>query len=210
VELAFSVPADGRRHVVAKEVLARWTRAPRNEHLRVSVVRVLVRRAMDPGCPPRPIGCGSVETTRDDQLTRGPSGEWNFYWSVAGTWSIWKPLVFHPRDGQVLRPHVAADVWVPRGRRFSVLVWPRECDYGTLALGGDDALYPCPKQPEFGNRSGDDVPGGTLFSFRSPARALGRHAANARVAGSTCPPANRRGCYAVTIDVRRVGERGPG
>jgi hypothetical protein len=152
-----------------------------------------------------PVGCGSVETTRDDQLTTGPEGEWNFYWSVAGVWSRWLPLVLRPHDGQVLHPRVATDVWLPRGRPFDVTVWTRECDYGTFALGGDDALFPCPKQQEFGNRAGDDVPGGTLFSFGSPARALGRHTADARLAGSTCPTVNRRGCYAVTIRVVRIG-----
>jgi hypothetical protein len=202
--VSFTIPRDGRRHVVAKQIVVSAARAPRLEHLRVSVDRVLVRRAMDPGCPPQPPGCGSRETTRDDQLSHGPTGEWNFYWSVAGTWSQWKPLVFKARDGQTLRPRVHADVWVQRGHPFRIVVWPRECDYGTLLLGGSGAMYPCPRQDEFGNRSGDDVPGGVLFSFGSPARALGRHSANARLAGSTCPRANRRGCYAITIRVRRV------
>jgi hypothetical protein len=203
VELRFTIPRDGRRHVVAKQVLAGWA-APRSEHLRVTVTRVLVRRAMDPGCPPQPPGCGTPETMRDDQLTHGPTGEWNFYWNVAGVWSQWKPLVFRVRDGQVLRPRVATDVWVPRGRPFRVTVWPRECDYGTLKVGGAGAPYPCPQQEEFGNRAGDDVPGGALFSFRSPARALGLHTTNGRLAGSTCPPVNKRGCYALTIRVSRI------
>jgi hypothetical protein len=203
VNVAFTIPHDGKRHVVAKQVFAGWS-APRAQHLRVSVTRVLIHRAMDPGCPPQPPGCGSKETTRDDQLTHGPTGEWNFYWDVAGLWSLWRPLVFNVRDGQRLRPHVSTDVWVQRGHPFRVLVWPRECDYGTLERGGSGALYPCPRQQEFGNRSGDDVPGGILFSFRSPARALGVHTANARLAGSTCPRSNKRGCYAVTIRVRRL------
>ena len=147
---------------------------------------------------------GARETTRDDQLTHGPTGEWNFYWNVAGVWSQWRPLVFQARDGQVLHPRVSTDFWIPRGRALRVTVWPRECDYGTLKLGGAGAMYPCPKQEEFGNRAGDDVPGGALFSFRSPDRALGLHTTNGRLAGSTCPRSNTRGCYAVTIRVRRL------
>jgi hypothetical protein len=203
VNVSFTIPRDGTRHVVAKQVFAGWA-APRSNHLRVSVARVLVRRAMDPGCPPQPPGCGTRETTRDDQLTHGPTGEWNFYWNVAGVWSQWRPLAFEARDGQMLRPRVSTDVWIPRGRPLRVTVWPRECDYGTLKLGGAGAMYPCPKQEEFGNRAGDDVPGGALFSFRSPDRALGLHTKNGRLAGSTCPRSNTRGCYAVTIRVRRL------
>jgi hypothetical protein len=85
-----------------------------------------------------------------------------------------------------------------------VLVWPRECDWGTLTLGGDGAMFPCPKQPGAGARAGDDVPGGALATFRSPAAAIGTRTVNASLAGSTCPPVNRHGCYALTYRLVRL------
>ena len=134
----------------------------------------------------------------------GPTGEWNFYPDVAGVWSLWKPLVWNVRDGQTIRPKQHVDVWVPRGKPFRVFVWTRECDWGTLKLGGDGALFPCPKQAGAGARPGDDVPGGALVTFRSPAAAIGARTVNASLAGSTCPAVNRNGCYAVTFTIRRL------
>jgi hypothetical protein len=204
-KLTFTIPKDGRRHVVAKEVFVS-RKAPPPTHLRVTFDSVLVRRSMDPGCvPAAPPGCGTLETTRDDQVSHGPRGEWNFYSDVAGVWSAWRPRVWSVRDGQTIRPGKSVDVWLPSGRPWRVLVWTRECDWGTLARAGSGALAPCPKQPEVGDRGGDDVPGAALATFRSPAAALGPHAVNSSLAGSTCPPANRLGCYRVTFTVRRVG-----
>jgi len=203
--LVFSMPGDGRRHVLARRVFVRTT-AQRTEHLRVTFDKVLIRRAMDPGCIPlKTPPCGSVETTREDQVSYGPTGEWNFYSDVAGVWSLWKPFVWNVRDGQTIRPRVSFDVRLPRGKPFRVFMWPRECDWGTLKLGGDSGLFPCPKQGGAGARGGDDVPGGALVSFRSPAAAIGTRTVNASLAGSTCPPANRNGCYAVTFTIRRAG-----
>ena len=202
VSVDFTVPHDGRRHVIAKEVFVGRTRAARWQHLRVSVSRVLIRRAMDPAClPEKQPPCGSPETTREDQVSHGPTGEWNFYWDVAGVWSLWKPNVFHLRDGQTIHPRESADVWVPRGSSFRVLVWPRECDWGTLKLGTATALYPCPTQQEVGNRAGDDVPGATLATIRTP----GVHRLAYRWQFTTCPRApNPNGCYAVDLRVRRI------
>jgi hypothetical protein len=203
LRVSFFVPADGRRHVVAKEVFAGRSRAPRWQHFRVSVAKVLIRRSMDPGCVPltQP-PCGSPETTRDDQVSHGPNGEWNFYWDVGGGWSLWKPNVFSVRDGQTIHPRVSADLWVPRGGSFRILVWPRECDWGTLRLGTASALYPCPTQPEVGNRGGDDVPGATLATVHGP----GSRALLYQWRFSTCPrAANPRGCYAAVVRVRRIG-----
>ncbi|MHB8642921.1 MAG: hypothetical protein ACYDA3_08560 [Gaiellaceae bacterium] len=203
--LRFTIPPDGKRHIVAKEVFVAARTAP-VEHLRVSFDSVLIRRSMDPGCiPAKTPPCGSVETTLQDQVTRGPTGEWNFYSDVAGVWSLWKPYVWNVRDGQRIRPRKSVDVYIPRGKPFRIFLWTRECDWGTLALGGDGALFPCPKQGEAGARAGDDVPGAALVAFRSPAAAIGTRTVNAGLAGSTCPAVNVNGCYAVTLTIRRVG-----
>ncbi len=203
--LLLTIPEDGKRHVVAKEIFVRAAQPARVDHLRVTFDRVLIRRAMDPGCiPTAPPGCGTAETTRDDQVTRGPTGEWNFYSDVAGVWSLWKPYVWNVRDGQTVRPRRSFDVWLPRGKALRVFVWPRECDWGALKLGGGGALFPCPKQAGAGARGGDDVPGAALAVFRSAAAALGTHTVNASLAGSTCPAVNKKGCYAVTFTVGRV------
>jgi hypothetical protein len=201
--LAFVIPKDGKRHVVAKRVFAGWTlRNPASRHLRVSVEKVLIRRSMDPGClPEKSPPCGTPESTHEDQVSHGPTGEWNFYWDVAGIWSLWKPHVWRVRDGQTIRPKQEVDVYVPRGRSFRVLVWPRECDWGRLALGGSGALFPCPAQPEAGVRSGDDVPGALLASFRGP----GTKTLASQWGIGSCPRgSNPKGCYTVTIRVRRV------
>jgi hypothetical protein len=201
--LTFVVPKDGRRHVLAKEVFVRPIQA--TAHVRVTFDKVLVRRAMDPGCiPAAPPGCGTPETTRDDQVSRGPAGEWNFYSDVAGVWSLWTPHVWHASDGQTLRPRKSVDVWLPSARSWRVLVWARECDWGTLALSGSGALFPCPRQTEVGNRGGEDVPGAATVTFRSIASSLGTHDVNSSNGGSTCPAVNKSGCYRVTFTVRRM------
>jgi hypothetical protein len=205
--IAFTIPHDGRRHVVALRVFARWAaRRSTPLHYRVSVEKILIRRAMDPACiPQRTAPCGTPQTTREDQVSHGPTGEWNVYWSVGGNWSLWKPTVLRPRDGQTLRPKVSTDVWVPRGKRWRVFVWPRECDWGTLALGGSGALFPCPKQGEAGVRAGDDVPGGTLKTFTAGERVEGLHTLANLWPIASCPRgANPSGCYDVTIRVRRI------
>ena len=70
--------------LVAQRVLAGWTRARRPEHLRVRFVRLLVRRAMDPGCANGRPACGSKETTHGEQGS-APPGEWNVYVEAAGS-----------------------------------------------------------------------------------------------------------------------------
>jgi hypothetical protein len=206
IGIVFRIPADGKRHVVAKRFFAGWSlHKPRSVHYRVSVERVLIRRAMDPAClPQRAAPCGTPQTTHEDQVTKAP-GEWNFYWDVAGVWSRWKPNVFRVRDGQTIRPKRSVDVYVPRGKSWRVFVWARECDWGTLALGGSGALFPCPKQGEVGNRSGDDVPGGMLKIFKAGSSAVGTHRLVPQWRVGSCPrAANPRGCYEVTIRVRRL------
>jgi hypothetical protein len=202
--LTFSIPADGKRHVVAKQIFVATKRTPVT-HLRVTFDKVLIRRSMDPGCiPAAPAGCGTPETTRDDQVTRGPVGEWTFYSDVAGVWSLWKPNVWNVREGQTIRPRTSFDVWAASARPLRVFVWPRECDWASLSRGGGGPMFPCPKQSEVGNRGGDDVPGAAAVTFRSPAAALGTHSVDSSNAGSTCPASNRLGCYRVTFTVRRL------
>jgi hypothetical protein len=204
-QVLITIPEDGKRHVVAKQVFA-TTQAAATTHLRVSFDKVLIRRAMDPGCIPAALpGCGTPETTRDDQVTKGPTGEWTFVSDVAGVWSLWKkPLVWNVRDGQTISPRQSFDVYIPNGRPVRVFVWPHECDWASLSRGGGGPLYPCPKQPEVGNRGGDDVPGAAFVQFRSAAAALGTHTVNSSNAGSTCPTSNVHGCYRVTFTVRRI------
>jgi hypothetical protein len=204
IVFAVTVP-HGKHVVVAKRIFASRTKRP-VDHLRVTFDKILIRRSMDPGCIPNaPPGCGSAETTRDDQVTRGPAGEWNFYSDVGGDWSLWKPLVWTVRDGQTIRPRISFDVYAPRARPFRVFVWPRECDWASLSRGGGGPMFPCPRQSEVGNRGGDDVPGAALASFTSPGAALGTHAVNSSNAGSTCPATpNPHGCYRVTFTVRRI------
>lgn len=203
--ISFTIPSDGKRHIVAKKFFITTKPAP-TTHLRVTFETILIRRSMDPGCIPKALpGCGTPETTRDDQVTRGPTGEWTFVSDVAGIWSQWKkPLVWNVRDGQTIRPRQAFDVYVPNGRRVRVFVWPHECDWASLSRGGGGPMYPCPRQSEVGNRGGDDVPGAAFVQFRSPAAALGTHAVNSSNAGSTCPTSNAHGCYRVTFTVRRM------
>jgi hypothetical protein len=199
--------ARGRRVVVAKQFFFGWKpvdRAKRPVHLRVSLRSLLVRRAMDPGCPgAREIACGSTQTTLGRQISR-PPGEWNVYWNVGGIWGQWDPAVLRPRDGQILRGRQTVDLYVPRGEPWRLFLYARECDFGSLSMGGPSPLAPCPRSTEVGDPIGDDSAGSVEVRFRSPAASLGRHVADATTAGSSCPPVNRRGCFRLVFDVRRV------
>jgi hypothetical protein len=192
----------GQRVFAAKQIFVGWTpvhAAALPVHLRVAFQSILVRRAMDPGCPGGAKACGSVETTRGDQITQAP-GEWNVYWDAAGIWSAWEPALFEARDGQMVRGRQTADVYLPRNRAWRLLTIARECDFGATHI------TPCPASSEFATASGDDQPGYALASFRSPARAVGAHRVNAALASSTCPPANKLGCYQVSFRVSIVND----
>jgi hypothetical protein len=65
-------------------------------------------------------------------------------------------------------------------------------------------MTPCPTSSEVGTFDGDDVPGYSLASLRSPAAALGTHRVRPRRAGSSCPAVNRLGCYELEFRVDRV------
>lgn len=193
----------GQRVVVAKEVFAGWTPAPRPVHLRVRFEKILVRRAMDPGCPPTDTGCASVETTRKGQISK-PPGEWTLYSDVAGVWTSWRLL--RPVDGQTIRLGQTVDVYVGSGQRWRVFVTGRECDNGSLSAHSITAPpAPCPRRTgEFLDLVGDDAPGAVVDRYASAAGADGEHVSNARLAGSSCPPVNRQGCYQVTYRVTTV------
>ncbi|HET7554878.1 MAG TPA: hypothetical protein VFJ75_04425 [Gaiellaceae bacterium] len=198
--------ARGQRVVVAQRVLASWTGAAPADHVRVRFVRLLVRRAMDPGCSGGRATCGSKETTHGEQVSSAP-GEWNVYVDAAGTWRMWGSGLLRAHDGQVFRDGPTLDLRLARGKPWRVFVFTRECDFGSLgnADGATHAMSPCPRSREFGTFDGDDVPGLAVEHFASPAAALGLHVLRPQRAGSTCPAVNRLGCYELAFRVERAG-----
>ncbi|MDQ5820785.1 MAG: hypothetical protein M3540_05025 [Actinomycetota bacterium] len=203
VVVSLTIPARAglapTRLVVARRIVVGWTPRPvraRPVHLRVRLDRVLTRRAMDPA--------GPTQSTRLGQTT-APPGEWIVYWKLGSRWGRW-PGVLAARDGRTFRGGQIVDVFVPRGRPWTALFVTRECDFGALgnAVTARGTVAPCPRGKELGNLIGDDVPGYAVRTFASPAASLGRHVVNSRLPGSTCPPANARGCYAVTFTVTRA------
>jgi hypothetical protein len=209
VDIPPALTAGQRQLVVAKRVLVGWTPTPARAlpvHLRVRFTRFLARRKMDPACPVQSPECpDAAESTNLGQISGGP-GEWNVYSDVAGIWSLWRPTtLIVRRDGQTFREAHTFDVYLPRGQPLRVLVWTRECDYGSFGgEGTDQPLAPCPRTGEFGVRAGDDVPGLAVIRFRSPAVAVGTHSIDSRLVPSTCPKQNRRGCFQVSFSVELV------
>jgi hypothetical protein len=203
--------APGTRVVVAKQIFVGWVPMPERalpEHLRVRFDRLLVRRAMDPACPSRRPRCPfRGESLRLDQATF-PPGEWNVYLDVHGIWRQWAPPLLRARGGRSFRGGQAIDMYVARGARWRVFAIARECDLGVLGsfVGQGTPVAPCPRTNELGNQAGDDYPGVVSAVFRSPAAALGTRTTNAALAGSTCPPANVNGCYALTYTITRVDD----
>jgi hypothetical protein len=190
------------RLLVAKRFLV----SRRVEHLRVHFTRLLVRRAMDPGCSNGRPNCGSKETTHGEQGSK-PPGEWNVYLEAAGKWTTWGHGLLRTHDGQVFRHGPMLDVFVPRGRPWRVFAFARECDFGSFgnADGAAHAMTPCPRSDEYGSfADGDDRPGVVVRRFSSPAAALGFHRGRPLRALSTCPALNRRGCYELDYVVTRV------
>jgi hypothetical protein len=208
VDVSLVVPRKpGKRVVVAQRVLARWTETSARVLLRVRFTRLLVRRAMDPGCPGRRHTCGSKETTHGEQISK-PPGEWNVYVDAAGVWKAWgRGGLLSARDGQVVPGGPTFDLRLVPDRPWRVFVFTRECDFGLLgnADGPGHALSPCPTSQEFGTFDGDDVPGIAVARFASPAAALGLHRLRPRRHGSTCPAVNRLGCYEVAFHVSSAG-----
>jgi hypothetical protein len=193
----------GRPVRVAYHVFAGWTPVPartRPRHLRVRLEELLVRRAMDPSCKTTEPQCPArVETTQLGQIAT-PPGEWALYVDVGGLWAHVTPLVLRVRDGQRVRLRQRFDLYVPRGRAWRLAAFTRECDFGLPTFTTNErAVYPCPRSGEFGHPTGDDRPG-----YLSVKGTLGRHRANARLTGSTCPAVNGLGCYRLTWRVTEV------
>jgi hypothetical protein len=117
--------------VVAQRVLAGWSGVAAPVHVRVRFERLLVRRAMDPGCPGGRPTCGSKQTTHGEQIS-APPGEWNVYVDAAGVWKTWGRGLLRARDGQVFRGGPAFDLRLAPGRPWRVFVFARECDFGLL------------------------------------------------------------------------------
>lgn len=204
--VSFQIDAPrGRRVVVAKQIfVGRHPDTRRPVHLRVSFRSLLVRRAMDPGCPgAREIACGSAQTNLGRQISR-PPGEWVVYWNVGGIWGRWDPPLLRPRDGQLFRGRQSVDLYVPRFQPWRLFVFARECDFGSLSMGTQQPMAPCPRSSEVGDLIGDDTAGTVEKRFSSPVASIGRHVVDARTTGSTCPSVNRRGCFRLVFDVTRV------
>jgi hypothetical protein len=191
--VSFTIAArPGQRVVVAKRILL--AKPAGLQHLRVRFDRLLVRRAMDPSSP--------NESTLTGQIASAP-GEWQLYWNVDGIWGRW-PGTLAARDGSIFRGRQSVDLWVPSRGTWTLVALARECDFGALPGwdGPGRPTAPCPVTNEVGNAKGDDYPG--AIAVRHHGLALGRHVANASTAGSTCPPANTRGCYQLTYTVSRL------
>jgi hypothetical protein len=206
LDVAPSLGPGLRRLVVAKRVLAGWTPTPAGAlpvHLRVRLERLLVRRAMDPGCPTIQPDCpASKQSTRLGTASARP-GEWNVYWNVGGRWGAWAPALLRTTDGRAYRGRQVVDLYLLRGARWQLLVFARECDLGFLgnARGTRFPLAPCPANGEAGR---NDDPGVIAVTHRSAAASVGLRHADSRLAGSTCPRVNRRGCYRLTYRVTLV------
>jgi hypothetical protein len=194
---------EGTRVVVARQVFALCENAPKLDHLRLHFDKLLVRRAMDPSCPPDQPACPYAnETTLLGQIVTAP-GEWQLYWSVDGIWGRWPGTLF-AKDGQTFRGSQSVDFYVQRGKPWTLVTLARECDFGGLPGwdGQGKPTLPCPRSTEVGNSHGDDYPGAITVTHKQ--LALGRHVANASTAGSTCPLSNVKGCYQLTYTVSRV------
>jgi hypothetical protein len=192
---------------IAKQIFVGWrpVRKP-PVHLRVHFDSLLVRRAMDPGCPPYNRNCPDKdESILLGQVTTLP-GEWNVYVDAAGVWRQWLPQVLKVQDGQTIRSKQKVDLYLPRGKSWRLFVQTRECDFGSLgnAYSVQGTVAPCPRVLEVGNTASDDQPGIAVFHFPSPEKSLGRHSVNSSLDGSTCPASNTKGCYRVTFTITRI------
>jgi hypothetical protein len=203
-DLRFTIDAPvGLRVVIAKQLYWAIKSPPQSDHLRLHFDKLLVRRAMDPSCPPDKPACPYAnESTLLGQITTAP-GEWQLHWSVDGIWGRW-PGTLAAKDGSTFRGTQSVDFYVARGKPWTLVTLARECDFGALPGwdGPGKPTLPCPRSSEVGNASGDDYPG--AITVTNKGLALGTHVANAATAGSTCPPSNVKGCYQLTYTVSRV------
>jgi hypothetical protein len=194
---------EGTRVVLAREEHATCENATKLDHLRLHFDKLLVRRAMDPSCPPDKPTCPYAnESTLLGQIVTAP-GEWQLHWSVDGIWGRW-PGTLAAKDGSTFRGTQTVDFYVARGKSWTLVTLARECDFGALPGwdGPGKPTLPCPPSSEVGNAAGDDYPGAITVTHKG--LALGTHVANAATAGSTCPPSNVKGCYQLTYTVSQV------
>jgi len=200
------VTVDGSRALrIERQFFVGW-RPVKNRpvHLRVQLRQLLVRRAMDPGCPSMPNCPAQNESTLPNQVT-SPPGEWNVYVDAGGVWTPWQPLLLRPTDGETIPGRQAIDLFVGEGKPWRLFVQTRECDFGLgNAYSTSGEVSPCPHILEVGDTSSDDQPGIVAVHFRSPAASLGTHRVNSSLEGSTCPASNVHGCYRLTFTVSRI------
>ncbi len=204
--ISVAVPAT---RSVAKQFFVGWRPvkpAAKPVHLRLRLRDLLVRRAMDPGCPPYDLNCPAKdESTLIGQVTTSP-GEWNVYVDAGGVWTAWNPILIHPKSGQTIHSKQTIDLYVANGKPWRLFVQTRECDFGSLgnAYSIEATVPPCPHILEVGNTASDDQPGILAVHFRSPMASVGTHRVNSSLAGSTCPPANTKGCYRLMFTISRI------
>jgi len=97
--------------------------------------------------------------------------------------------VLPAQDGRVFKLAYSTDVYVQPRRAWRLFVFPHECDFGVATWSNpDQPMAPCPKTREFGNFSGDDVPGEIVVGYRG-VQAVGAHAANGSLEPSVDVPA---------------------
>jgi hypothetical protein len=204
--------AAGQAVQMAYSVYAGWNQvssASMPTHLRVSLDRLEVHRAMDPGCTvnafglPTP-GCPyTAQSTRDNQLSTAPAN-WNLFFDAGGVWGRWTEAgspELHMSDGTVLAGTQSVDVYVPQGAPWRFFVHGRECDLGALGVELD-----CPSDTDLADDN--DVQGMILDQYPSATAAVGTHRSNGRTRKadptSTCPDVNPEGCYSLTYTVSVV------
>jgi hypothetical protein len=192
---------------IAKQIFVGWRPVKKPPvHLRVHFDSLLVRRAMDPGCPPYDPNCPyKDESILLGQVTKSP-GEWNVYVDAGGVWTQWLPQVLSVKDGQTVKGKQSLNLYIARGKPWRLFVQTRECDFGSLgnAYSIDGVVSPCPRLLEVGNTASDDQPGIVAVHFRSPEASVGTHRVNSSLDGSTCPASNTKGCYRVTFTISRI------
>ena len=198
-----------QRLVMGYRIFAGWDTVPMKSvptHLRVSLDRLDVHRAMDPGCSRgAPLPNCSLESTRQNQATTAP-GDWNLYWDVNGIWGQWPPGELLTNDGDSLKGSQSVDLYVPPGKGWRLYAHGRECDIN--AVDPAHPLADCPTNREAADDN--DVQGMVLDSWSSAKASLGTHTSNAMTRKddptSTCPDANPSGCYSLTYTVRQIND----
>jgi hypothetical protein len=209
-----------QERIMAYQFFAGWTEPPTTglpTHLHISLDKLVVHRAMDPGCTTNafgvPLPCPDnikAESTRANQATT-PPGDWNLYYDFAGVWGQWQPNgqatgEFLPNDGTTYQGTQSLELYVPQGHAWRLFVHGRECDLALLGVALD-----CPtKKTDLADNN--DVQGMILDRYPSAAASVGTHTSNGMTAKddptSTCPDVNLQGCYSLTYTVSLVA--GPG